>query len=198
MLRAALTGGIGTGKSHSLARFAQLGAAVLDADRLAREVVAPGTAGLARVITRFGGAVVLPDGSLNRAELGRIVFANRSARADLEAIIHPEVYRRISEWFADLPAGTRVAIADIPLLFETGHQHDFDRVIVCACEPAEQLRRVMARDGLSEEAARARIDSQWPIGEKVARADYVINTDGSAAETDRRVKEIYETLKVER
>jgi dephospho-CoA kinase len=194
MVRAALTGGIATGKSHCLERFAQLGAAVLDADRLAREVVAPGTAGLARVITRFGGAIVLPDGSLNRAELGRIIFANRSARADLEAIIHPEVYRRISEWFADLPAGTRVALADIPLLFETGHQHDFDRVIVCACEPAEQLRRVMARDGLSEDAARARIDAQWPISEKVARADHVINTDGLAAETDRRISEVYRAL----
>ena len=87
---------------------------------------------------------------LDRAALGRIVFADRSARADLEAIVHPEVYRRIGEWFADLPPDTRVAIADIPLLFETGHEHDFDRVIVSACAPAEQLRRLMARDGLNE------------------------------------------------
>jgi dephospho-CoA kinase len=194
MVRAALTGGIATGKSHCLGRFAQLGAAVVDADRLSREVVAPGTPGLARVITRFGGGVVLPDGSLNRAALGRIVFADRSARADLEAIIHPEVYRHVSEWFADLPSGTRVAIADIPLLFETGHQHDFDRVLVCACDPAEQLRRVMARDGLTEDAARARIEAQWPIGEKAARAAFVINTDGSQGETDRRIAEVYREL----
>ena len=81
------------------------------------------------------------DGSLDRAALGRIVFGDRAARAELEAIVHPEVYRRIGEWFVDAAAGTRVAIADIPLLFETGHQHDFDAVMVCACEPAEQLRR---------------------------------------------------------
>ena len=111
----------------------------------------------------------MQDGTLDRAALGRIVFADRTARADLEAIIHPEVYRRIGEWFANLPAGTRVAIADIPLLFETGHEHDFDRVIVAACDPAEQFRRLMARDGLTPDA-RARLEAQWPIGEKVARA----------------------------
>jgi len=197
MPRAALTGGIATGKSHCLAVFAKLGAAVLDADRLAREVVAPGTSGLARVIARFGGEFIFPDGSLNRAALGRLVFADRAARADLEAIIHPEVYRHVSEWFADLPSGTRVAIADIPLLFETGHQHDFDRVIVCACEPAEQLRRLMARDNLTEEAAKARIEAQWPIGEKVARADYVIHTDGGFQETERRTRMVYESVKAE-
>jgi dephospho-CoA kinase len=195
MLRAALTGGIATGKSYALSRFAQLGAATIDADRLAREAVAPGTSGLARVIERFGPSILLPDGSLDRAALGRIVFADRIARADLEAIIHPEVYRRIGQWFADLPAGTRVAMADIPLLFETGQEHDFDRVVVCACSPAEQLRRLMARDGLSEAAARARLDAQWPIEAKIARADIVIRTDGSYAETDRAVSRAYEMLK---
>ena len=135
MRRAALTGGIATGKSYCLARFAALGAAVVDADRLAREAVAPGTEGLARVVERFGAGFLQPDGSLDRPALGRLVFSDRTARADLEAIIHPEVYRRIGEWFANLPRGTRVAIADIPLLFETGHQHDFEVVIVCACSP---------------------------------------------------------------
>ena len=122
------------------------------------------------MVERFGCGLLHADGTLDRAALGRIVFADRAARADLEAIIHPDVYRRISEWFANLPAGTRVAIADIPLLFETGHQHDFDVVIVCACSPAEQFRRLMARDRLTEAAARARLDAQWPIEEKVARA----------------------------
>jgi dephospho-CoA kinase len=197
MVRAALTGGIATGKSHCLARFAQLGAATLDADRLAREVVEPGTAGLAKVVERFGRAILRADGTLDRPALGRIVFADRSARADLEAIIHPEVYRRIGEWFADLPGGTRVAIADIPLLFETGQEHDFDRVIVAACDPAEQLRRLMSRDGLSPEAALARLDAQWPIGAKVARADLVVHTGGSFAETDLEVKRAYESLKSE-
>lgn len=188
MVRAALTGGIATGKSYCLSRFAALGAATVDADRLARDAVAPGTPGLQRVVERFGAGILLPGGSLDRPALGRIVFADRAARADLEAIIHPEVYRRIGEWFADLPAGTRVAIADIPLLFETGQEHDFDRVIVAACAPAEQLRRLMARDNLSREAALARLEAQWPIEAKVARADVVIQTDGSFAETDAAVK----------
>ena len=195
MRRAALTGGIATGKSHCLARFAALGAAVVDADRLAREAVAPGSDGLARVIEQFGRGFVLPDGSLDRPALGRLVFSDRIARAALEAIIHPEVYRRIGEWFANLPSGTRVAIADIPLLFESGNQHDFEVVIVCACRPAEQLRRLMVRDGLSEEAARARLDAQWPIDEKVARAHAVIRTDGTIGETDRAVGRVYESLK---
>jgi dephospho-CoA kinase len=197
MVRAALTGGIATGKSYCLAKFAELGATTIDADLLAREAVATGTPGLARVVERFGADVLQPDGSLNRLALGRIVFADRTARADLEAIVHPEVYRRISEWFANLPSGT-IAIADIPLLFETGHEHDFDRVIVAACDPAEQLRRLAARDGLTRESAQARLDAQWPIDEKVARADYVIRTDGGFGETDREVRKILESLKAER
>jgi dephospho-CoA kinase len=197
MVRAALTGGIATGKSYCLARLGRLGAATIDADMLAREAVAPGTAGLAQVVERFGSSILRTDGSLDRPALGRIVFADRGARADLEAIIHPEVYRRIGEWFADLPGSTRVAIADIPLLFETGHQHDFDRVIVCACEPAEQLRRLMARDKLSREAALARLDAQWPIEAKVEKADYVIRTDGTHAETDQEVGRTFEGLQSE-
>lgn len=187
MRRAALTGGIATGKSYCLARFAALGAAVIDADQLARDAVAPGTPGLASVVARFGPTYLRVDGSLDRPALGRLVFGDRIARADLEAIIHPEVYRRIGEWFANLPAGTQVAIADIPLLFETGHQHDFETVIVCACSPAEQIRRLKARDGLTDEAARARLDAQWPIEEKISRANIVIRTDGGFAETDRAV-----------
>jgi dephospho-CoA kinase len=191
MLRAALTGGIATGKSYCLGRFAALGAATIDADRLARDAVAPGTPGLMKVVERFGGSILAADGSLDRAALGRVVFSDRAARADLESIIHPEVYRRINEWFADLPAGTAIAIADIPLLFETGHQHDFDLTIVCACDPAEQLRRLMARDHLTRDAALARLAAQWPIEEKAARADIVIRTDGGFAETDARVRQIY-------
>jgi dephospho-CoA kinase len=194
MVRAALTGGIASGKSYCLARFAQLGAATIDADVLARAAVEPGTPGLARVVERFGPGVLLAGGTLDRAALGRIVFTDRTARGDLEAIIHPEVYRRISAWFADLPAGTRVAIADIPLLFETGHQHDFDRVIVCACAPEEQLRRLMARDRLTREAALARLDAQWPIEAKVEKGDYVIRTDRTFADTDQQVASVFEGL----
>jgi dephospho-CoA kinase len=194
MLRVALTGGIATGKSYCLARFASFGVPVIDADQLARDAVAPGSRALEEVAARFGAVILKPDGSLDRSALGRIVFNDRAARADLEAIVHPEVYRRISEWLATLPPRTRVAIADIPLLFETGHTHDFDRVVVVACDPREQLRRIIARDGLSERDARARLDSQWPIEEKEARADYVIKTDGTVADTDSQVRTVYELL----
>ena len=194
MVRAGLTGGIATGKSYCLGRFAALGASVVDADLLAREAVAPGSPGLRAVVQRFGEKLLHPDGTLDRPALGRIVFADQAARADLEAIIHPEVYRRIREWTVNLSPATRVAIADIPLLFETGQRYDFDRVIVCACSPAEQLRRLMARDRLTEADARARLDAQWPIAEKVARADYVIRTDGSHAATDLQVRTVFEAL----
>src|SRR3954469_16717394 len=198
MLRVALTGGIATGKSYCLARFASLGVPTIDADRLAREAVAPGSRALEQVTARFGSSILKTDGSLDRASLGRIVFSDRTARADLEAIVHPEVYRRIGDWFATLPPRTRLAIADIPLLFETGHTHDFDRVVVVACEPREQLRRLMARDGLTESDARARLDAQWPIEEKEARADFVIRTDAAVADTDAQVRTVYELLIVDR
>ncbi len=198
LLRAALTGGIATGKSFSLAQFAALGVPVVDADRLAREAVAPGTAALEAVVRRFGAAVVRPDGTLDRGALGRIVFTDRPSRSALEAIVHPAVYRGIGDWFLSLPPGTPLAIADIPLLFETGHAPDFDAVIVCACAPAEQLRRLMARDGLSEREARARLAAQWPIEEKVLRADYVIRTDGSMAETEMQVRMVFAQLRGKR
>src|SRR5262249_48979207 len=110
------------------------------------------------------------------------------------AIIHPEVYRRIREWFANLPSGTGVAIADIPLVFETGHNHDFDAVVVAACAPETQLRRVIERDRLPDTDARARIAAQWPIEEKVRRAHHVIWTDRGFGDTDRQAREVYDRL----
>ena len=194
MLQVALTGGIATGKSYCLGRFAALGIPTIDADRLAREAVAPGSPGLAAVAQRFGAHIVREDGTLDRAALARIVFSDRTARADLEAIVHPDVYRRIREWFAQLPHGTPVAMADIPLLFETGHEHDFDAVVVAACTPEEQLRRLVARDGLSETDARARLESQSPIDEKVRRAQFVIRTDIGFPQTDEEIERIYRKL----
>jgi dephospho-CoA kinase len=194
VLRVGLTGGIGTGKSYCLQRLAAHGAPTIDADRLARDAVAPGSPGLAAIVARFGPAILAADGTLDRAGLGRLVFGDGKARAALEAIVHPDVYRRIREWYANLPPGTRVAVADIPLLFETGHNHDFDRVLVAACDPEEQLRRVIARDNLPAADARARLAAQWPIEEKVRRADRVIWTDRGFAETDRQVADVYDWL----
>ena len=136
MLKVCLTGGIATGKTYCLRRFAGHGAPVVDADRLARDAVAPGSAALGAIVARFGRAMLEPDGALDRRRLAAVVFADPGARRDLEAIVHPVVYRMIAEWFAGLEAdGRRLGIADIPLLFETGHAGEFDRVVVAACPP---------------------------------------------------------------
>ena len=193
--RVALTGGIATGKSHVRARFASLGVPTIDSDVLAREAVAAGTPGLAAVVQRFGDSVRAGDGTLDRKKLGSIVFADAQARRDLEKIIHPYVREVTDDWFASLGGALHpFAIADIPLLFEAGRDGDFDAVIVAACAPATQLQRLMRRDGLSETEATQRIDAQWPLADKVARADYVIRTDGAIEETNRRVDELYERL----
>jgi dephospho-CoA kinase len=195
MRKVALTGGIATGKSWVRRRFAHHGVPTIDADTLAHAALAPGTPGAARIIERFGMAVRSPDGSIDRNALGGIVFGNAEARRDLEAIVHPVVYEAIEAWFAALPPAA-LAVADIPLLYETGHEADFDTVVVTACEPAEQVRRLTARDGLSLADARQRIEAQLPLAEKVRRADHVIRTDGTHAETDARVDALLATLSV--
>ncbi len=196
MVKAALTGGIATGKSYVLAQFTALGIPTLDADRLARQVVEPGQPAWQAIRERFGPAVFDATGRLDRRALASLVFADPAARRDLEAIVHPPVYGAIEMWFAELAreGRHRVAIADIPLLYETGRAGAFDVVIVVACEPAEQIARLMARDGLSEAEARQRLAAQWPIADKLARADFVIRTDGPFEETDRQVRAVYQAL----
>ena len=194
--RIALTGGIATGKSHVRARFEELGVPRIDADVLAREAVAPGSEGLAAVVKRFGSGVLAQSGALDRHALASIVFADPAARRDLEGIIHPFVRQQAEGWFRSLdPTRHPFAIADIPLLFETGGGRDYDAVIVTACDPATQLKRVMERDRVTEAEARQRIAAQVPIHEKVRRADYVIYTDGTHEDTDRRVGEIFNQLR---
>ena len=196
LLRVALTGGIASGKSYCLTRFAELGVPTVDADVLAHRAMAPGTAGFEAVVTRFGPNVLHPHGEIDRARLGQIVFADERARRDLEAITHPIVYKAIADWFATIETSgsARLAIADIPLLYETSHDRDFDRVIVSACPPEVQLTRLMARNRLTEEEARLRLASQMPIEEKVKRADYVIDTSGAKADTDARVRDVWNAL----
>ena len=195
MRKVALTGGIATGKSWVRRRFAHRGVPTIDADTLAHAAVAPGTPGAARILERFGTAVRAADGSIDRKALGGIVFGDGKARRDLEAIVHPAVYGAIEAWFAALPR-VPFAMADIPLLYETGRHADFDAVVVTACEPAEQVRRLIARDGLSVEDARQRIGTQLPLSEKVRRADHVIRTDGTHAETDAQVDALLAVLSV--
>ena len=197
MLRLALTGGIATGKSHVANRLREASVPVVDADVLSREVLAPGTPGLDAVVARFGSSVLTPDGALVRARLGDIVFRDQAARRDLEGIVHPAVRKSVAEFFEQLQATTALAVADIPLLYETGGEDRFDKVVVVACSQEQQLERVMARDGLTRADAERRIASQWPMEDKVKRADYVIRTDGTHAETDAQVAALLARLYAE-
>lgn len=194
MRRIALTGGIATGKSLVAARLRTRGVPVVDADQLARQAVAPNTPGLAAVVTRFGREVLRPDGTLDRARLAHLVFADPAARDDLERIVHPEVRRRIDAFFRALPADTPIAVAEVPLLFETGRAEAFDGVVVVACGPDLQRQRLIARDGLSPDDADRRLAAQWPIERKVERADHVIRTDESVEETMRAVDALFDGL----
>ena len=194
MTRIALTGGIATGKSYVRARFEALGVPTIDADRLARAAIAPGTPGLDAVVARFGASVLDASHQVDRAALGAIVFADAGARRDLEAIIHPVVRRATDDWYAALDPSTPFAIADIPLLYETGRDRDFDAVVVAACDPQRQLERLMARDGLDRQAALQRVAAQMPIEEKVTRAGYVVKTDGTFADTDEQVRAVCQQL----
>ena len=196
MLRVALTGGIGTGKSCVVRLLRDRSVPTVDADQLARAAVQPDQPACAGLRDRFGPGIFAADGTLDRGRLGRIVFADATARAALEALVHPPVRKATDAWFRRCRAWTRArfAVADIPLLFETGRAGAFDRVVVVACEPATQLRRVMARDRLPAAEIRRRIAAQLPIAEKVARADAVVRTDGSFDETARQVASLCRTL----
>ena len=194
MVTIALTGGIATGKSHVLERFRALGAACLDADELAHGATAAGTEATQAIAARFGADMLDPDGAVNRRKLGPLVFADPAARRDLEAIVHPAVYRAIAAGLRAFElTGSRIAIVDIPLLYETtGHQR-FERVIATVCSPALQVARLMAR-GLSETDAQQRLAAQMPAEEKAARAEFVIRTDGTFQETDAQVRSIWSEL----
>jgi len=194
MLRIALTGGIATGKSHVLDQFRKRGVPCLDADLLTHGVESAGTEATQAIAARFGG-VLAADGAVDRQKLAPLVFADPGARRDLEAIVHPAVYRAIAAGLRafELLGGYPLAVVDVPLLYETGHAQDFDRVIVMACPPEVQIARLIER-GMSDAEARQRIAAQWLTEEKAARADFVIRTDGSVEETDEQVDTILRSL----
>lgn len=181
-MRVALTGGIATGKSVVARALRDAGVATVDADVLAREAVAPGSAGLAEVVARFGDAVLRPDGTLDRAALGAVVFSDAAARRELERMVHPRVRAGIDTFFATLASGAP-GIVEIPLAYETGWASTFDLVVVVACRRETQRARLMARDGFTAADADRRLAAQWPISDKVRLADAVVMTDGDMAST---------------
>ena len=191
----ALTGGIATGKTYVANRVRGAGVPVVDADALSRDVVAPGTAALAAIRKRFGPDAVRRDGTMDRIRVGQIIFKDKRARLDLEAIIHPAVAEAINDFFAGLPKRTPFAVADIPLVFETGRDKEFDATIVVACPREMQLLRLMERNKLSKEDAERRLAAQLPIEQKVKKATYVIRNDGTFAETDAQVDALIATLR---
>ncbi len=195
MLRVALTGGMATGKSYVAGKLRSAGFPVVDADVLAREAVAPGSAGLRAIVERFGPGVLGTGGALDRARLAAIVFADAEARLALEAIVHPIVRTGIDRFWTACPGGTAFAVADIPLLYETGRAGDFDAVIVAACPREMQLDRIVRRDGATREQAERRLAAQLPIEDKARRADYIIDTSTTLAATDAAVDQVVRALR---
>ena len=195
MLKVGLTGGIGSGKSSVSALLAERGAVVIDADKIARAVVAKSTPGLAAVVEAFGDGVLRPDGELDREALGRIVFADADALARLNAIVHPLVGEQtVRATAAAEAAGTRVAVFDVPLLVENGLQSLYDVVVVVAASPETQLDRLTTQRGMPVEDARARIAAQLPLADKVAVATHVLDNDGSREALVQQVDRLWERL----
>ena len=194
-MRVVLTGGIATGKTRVLDRLAAKGVPTADADRVAHEAMVPGMPAWRGVRDRFGPRVIDADGRVDRRRLGAVVFADDAARADLNAIVHPHVRAAISGWFDGIERRPdhRFGVVAIPLFFEGSRTESFDRVVVTACEHAAQVARVVAR-GFSRDEAERRIAAQLPTAEKTRRADHVIRTDGTLADTDRQVDALYRKL----
>jgi dephospho-CoA kinase len=190
-----LTGGIGSGKSTVAGLIAGLGVPVLDADLLSREVVEPGQPAHAEIAAAWPQAVGA-DGRVDRKRLGAIVFADPAARARLEAIMHPRILALSEARFAELAAkGHTLAFYEATLLVETGRYKDFDGLVVVTASPETQLARVLARGGLTEEQAQARIDAQLPLLAKVKVADHLIDNDGELAQTRAQVERLLAGLR---
>ena len=196
MLLVGLTGGIGSGKSEVSRRLAARGAVIVDADVIAREVVAPGSPGLAQVVEAFGDRVLTPDGSLDRDAVAARVFGDDDARRQLNAIVHPLVGARSLELI--VAAGEAdphaVVVNDVPLLVENSLQDRYDVVLVVDCAPEMQLRRLVEQRGMAEADARARMATQATREQRLAAADYVVRNDGGLDELDRQVAEVWREL----
>jgi dephospho-CoA kinase len=196
VLRVGLTGGIGSGKSEVSRRLAAHGAVIIDADVAAREVVAPGTPGLAQVAQAFGAEILGPDGALDRERLGAMVFRDPALRAKLNAIVHPLVgeWMAAAERAAAAGDGDLIVVHDVPLLAESGRAGGFDLVIVVDVPPELQVERLVSQRGLPPDQARARMAAQASREQRAAIADLVIDNSGSLDDLDRRVAEVWADL----
>ncbi|MFL6111062.1 MAG: dephospho-CoA kinase [Catenulispora sp.] len=192
-LNVGLTGGIGSGKSEVLKRLKARGAAVVDADLAARAVVEPGTDGFQEVVKEFGPEVVGPDGALDRARLGAIVFADPARRAALDAIVHPRVGALMAEWAAAAPPGG-IVVYDIPLLVEGGADRGYAAVIVVDADDEVRFTRLLRDRGMSRADAEARMAAQATRAERLAAADYVIANNGSLDDLDRETDRVWSEL----
>ena len=191
-----LTGGLASGKSTVAARFRALGVPVIDADQIAREVVAPGSEGLGAIVEDFGEGVLLPDGSLDRARLGDLVFAAPEKRRALNAILHPRIAARSAQHIAALDAaGEKLACYEAALLVENNLADAFRPLVVVTVPFDVQLARATVRDGSTDEQARARIAAQLPLANKIVAADYVIDNSGEASTTERRADEVLAAIR---
>ncbi|MCB2225371.1 MAG: dephospho-CoA kinase [Desulfarculaceae bacterium] len=196
MLRVGLTGGIASGKSTVDRMLVELGAFLVDTDQLSRVAVEPGSPGLERIAARFGPEMIAPDGSLDRARLRALVFADAAARNQLNRIVHPEVARLTNAQLASLesehPQG--VAIIDVPLLFESGWQRGLDRTVLVWVPREVQLKRLMSRDHCSQNQAEEALEAQMPLKNKKALADFLVDNAGALDETLKQVKRLWQQL----
>ena len=194
-----LTGGIACGKSNALRCFRRLGAHTVDADVIAREVVEPGKTAYRKILAEFGSVILGQGDQINRKELGSIIFSDPTARQKLNDIVHPYVVeeeeRRISALeLEETRSKSPIVVIDASLMIETGTYRKYQMIVVVYCPPAIQLQRLILRDGISEMAAKQRIDSQMPTLEKLKYGDYIIETSGKLSDTYMQVKYVYSEL----
>jgi len=197
MITVGLTGGIASGKSLVAQILRRLGCEVIDTDAIARDVVVPGTEGWQAVVTEFGPQILTEDGTINRAKLARIIFADAGRREILNSLLHPLIIRAVGEQAAAIEARApeAVVVVDVPLLIECGMQNDFDEVMVVWAPRETQIARLMARDGLREEDARERIASQLPLDHKRECATFVVENDADREKTEEQVRRFFSDLK---
>lgn len=198
MLKIALTGGPGSGKSTVARMFRDLGAQVLDADEVAKDAVSPGRPAWEELRREFGPDYFREDGTLDRAKMAELVFQDPEAREKLNAIVHPRVSREIARRSKELAAqGVRLVMVEVPLLFEAGLEKNYDLVIVVDAEEEEQIQRLTARDTRTPQEAAGILDAQWSLSAKKARADFVVDNRNSLENTRDQVKKLWQRLQIE-